>query len=244
VANAESISDAAISRTLGGYAALASLILDDPRGWLGTDDDHDEDRALPGRVLHRAKDLLTGRSHPGTTDWDAQPVEERCEWWVDRIQAVAAPIAATPRVFGLAADRFPIQAAFGTAVAGLAVCAVAREHGISDPARWVPLLGRVLFDRELGRPAAADVTPPQDDGSEPPGQVGPVRRGTRALWRLTQALWDLAGIFDERPRGAWAWRVLGKIPVIGLAGGVLDERGAIAVAARETSALLAGDHTG
>jgi hypothetical protein len=96
----------------------------------------------------------------------------------------------------------------------------------------VPLLGRVLFDRDLARPAAKDVTPPEDDGSEPPGQVGPVRRGTRALWRLTQALWELAGIFDERPRGAWAWRVLGKIPVIGLAGGVLDERGAIAVAAR------------
>src|ERR687889_658693 len=42
-----------------------------------------------------------------------------------------------------------LQAALGAAAAGLAVCAAAREHGATAPEEWIPILGRVLFDREL-----------------------------------------------------------------------------------------------
>src|SRR5919199_6038577 len=97
--------------------------------------------------------LLVGRTHPGAPGWDQEPLRDRCQWWVRRIEAVAAPIAATPRLAGALADRLPLQGALGAAAAGVAVCAVASEHGVDRPEDWVPLLARVLFNRDLARPA-------------------------------------------------------------------------------------------
>jgi hypothetical protein len=230
--------DAVLTSVLARFAAVASLALAHPGGWLGHGDD-DRPGALPARALRRARQLLTGRVHPGAPGWEDLPPERRDAWWVGRIQAVAAPITATPRVFGLVADRLPIQSAFGTAVAGLVVCAVAREHGVDDPADWVPLLGRVLFDRELGRPTQAQLVAPPEEA--PPPQAGPLRKVGGALWRLTRVLWEAPGVFDERPRGAWIWRGVGKIPVVGLPAGILDERGAVARAAERTAQLI-GEH--
>jgi hypothetical protein len=51
-------------------------------------------------------------------------------------------------------------------------------------------------------------------------------------------LWTLPGLFDERPRGGLLWRALGKLPVVGLPAGVLDERGAVRRAAEEARELL------
>jgi hypothetical protein len=226
--------DAVLTAVLARFAAVASLALAHPGGWLGRGDDGPS--RLPVRALQRARRLVTGRVHPGAPGWDELPVERRDAWWVGRIQAVAAPVAATPRVFGLVADRLPVQGAFGTAVAGLTVCAVAREHGVQDPAEWVPLLGRVLFDRELGRPSREQMIAPP--GQAPPPQSGPLRKAGAALWRLTRVLWEAPSVFDERPRGGWIWRTTGKIPVIGLPAGVLDERGAVASAARRTAELV------
>lgn len=234
----EAISDAALQRSLAGFAAVAAHALDDPGAWLGSDD-ASSGSALPVEVVHRLRRLAAGRRHPGSAGWKALPVEDRSRWWVRRIELIAAPIAATPRVLGLAADRLPLQGAFGAAAAGLTVCAVAREHGLGDPAGWVPLLGRVLFERDLGRPRAADVVAPPPPAAPPPPQATLVRRAGDLLWRLTLILVQARSIFDHRPRGAWLWRALGKVPVVGLAGGVLDERGAVVRAARETAQLIA-----
>jgi hypothetical protein len=46
-------------------------------------------------------------------------------------------------------------------------------------------------------------------------------------------------LLDERPRGSFFARGLGKLPLVGLAGGWLDERGGIRKAAQETAELLA-----
>ncbi|WP_432488769.1 hypothetical protein [Kineococcus sp. SYSU DK018] len=43
---------------------------------------------------------------------------------------------------------------------------------------------------------------------------------------------------DERPRGSVLTRVIGKLPVIGAAGGWLDERAGIHEAVRRTCSLL------
>jgi hypothetical protein len=231
----EAISDTALQRTLGAFAAVAARALDDPAAWLG--DDAQERSALPVEVARRVRRFATGGCHPGSPGWDALPVDERSRWWVRRIQAVGAPVAATPRVFGLVADRIPLQAAFGSAVAGLAVCAVAREHGLRRPAEWVPLLGRIIFEREVGLPGDAQVLVPAPTGP-PPAGAGPLRRAGSLLWRLTRVLLGVQDLFDHRPRGALLWRAVGQVPLVGLAGGVLDERGAVARAARETSRLI------
>jgi hypothetical protein len=240
----EAISDTALQRSLAGFAAVAAHALDNPSAWLGGDGEASNGHALPVEVAHRLRRLAAGRRHPGSPGWDALPVKERSRWWVRRIELIAAPIAATPRVFGLAADRLPLQGAFGAAAAGLAVCAVAREHGLRDPADWVPLLGRVIFERDLVRPSAADVVAPPAPTAPPPPEAALVRRAGGLLWRLTLILLQARSIFDHRPRGAWVWRALGKVPVVGLAGGLLDERGAVARATRETSQLITAASNG
>ena len=73
---------------------------------------------------------------------------------------------------------------------------------------------------------------------DPPAPPGIARRAASGLWRLTRILISLPEVFDERPRGALIWRALGKMPVVGLPAGVLDERGAVRRAADETRELL------
>jgi hypothetical protein len=146
-------------------------------------------------------------------------------------------VAASPRVFGVMADRLPLQGAFGAAVAGVAVCAVAREHGMRRPAEWVRLLGQVILERDVGRPRDTQVVPPAHAAAPPP-EAGPLRRAGGMLWRLARVLWDVQDLFDDRPRGSLVWRAVGKVPLVGLAGGVLDERGAVARAAAQTSRLI------
>ena len=248
----EAISAESLVGPLSRYAALAARVLDDPAEWLDDDPAQAAGRGRLERLREAVEDRFTGDVHPGSAGWSALPVERRVDWWVDRVALVAAPVAATPRVFGVAADRVPIQAALGAAAQGLAVCAVAREHGVTDPDDWVPLLGRVLLDRDVprGRTGAAaaeldaDAVPAADGdrlGPRPGGDgaEGPLlRRGARALWRLARTLLAVRGLFDDRPRGAFAFRALGKLPVVGLLGGVLDERGGVRKAAQETEQLL------
>jgi hypothetical protein len=152
-------------------------------------------------------------------------------------------------VAGALADRLPLQGALGAAAAGLAVCAVAHEHGVRRPEDWVPLLGRVLFDRELAPPAQVPTLAEATAGSAEDGAGGPdpaevpappgiTRRAATGVWRLARVLWALPGVFDDRPRGALVWRALGKLPLVGLPAGVLDERGAVRQSAEEARELL------
>jgi hypothetical protein len=94
-------------------------------------------------------------------------------------------------------------------------------------------------------PSLAEVTAGEPDGNgqdaddaTAPTTPGIPRRAASALWRLARVLFALPGLFDERPRGNLLWRALGKLPVVGLPAGVLDERGAVRQAAEETRELL------
>ena len=64
------------------------------------------------------------------------------------------------------------------------------------------------------------------------------QRVVRTLWRLARTFLDIQDLFDRRPRGGLFARTLAKLPVVGVAGGWLDERGAIHKAARQTNQLL------
>ena len=61
------------------------------------------------------------------------------------------------------------------------------------------------------------------------------QRVVRTLWRLARTFLDIQDLFDKRPRGGLFARTLAKLPVVGVAGGWLDERGAIHKAARQTN---------
>jgi hypothetical protein len=130
-------------------------------------------------------------------------------------------------------------------------CATAREHGATAPQDWIPLLGTVLFDRDLpARPAAipatetseqqleGDTTDSDGDRDGSGGMSNGARRAARTLWRLARALMALDELLDHRPRGGRLVRLVAQVPVVGVASGWLDERGGIKKAARETSQLL------
>lgn len=49
---------------------------------------------------------------------------------------------------------------------------------------------------------------------------------------------EVSSLLDERPHGLLLWRAVGKLPVVGVAGGWLDERGGIRRASKRTAKLL------
>jgi hypothetical protein len=246
------ISDEALSRALSIYAGMVGQVLNNPRRWLGVDEDPPLTAGWPIRVLDAVRDRALGDVTPASSHWIGQPESKRVEWWIRRIAVGAALAAAAPRFVGALADRIPLQAALGASAAGLAVCAVARERGKGVPADWVPLLAKVIFNRDLASgiaPAPAAETSEDQletaarDLSEPPSHMAALAQGAqrvvRTLWRLARTFLDLEDLFDERPRGGLFARTVAKLPVVGVAGGWLDERGAIHKAARQTQRLIA-----
>lgn len=249
---ASSITDTDLHGALGLYAGLVGRVLAHPDRWLGVDDDPPPQAHPLRRALAAVRDRTLGDITPASPRWAQLPVTVRTRWWVTRIGASAGLAAAAPRFAGALADRIPLQAALGASAAGLAVCAVAREHGRTQPAEWVPLLAQILFDRHLDATTAPVADPAEAeqqletaaaDPTEPPSTMDTLglhaQRTVRTLWRLARIFLDLDNLLDQRPRGGFVARGLAKIPVVGVAGGWLDERGAIRKAAKRTQQLLA-----
>jgi len=239
------ISDERVAQVLGVYARMAHRVIGDPERWLGLDDDPPSSAALPRKVLDALRDRAFGEVTPASPTWDQQPVDDRVRWWVRRIGVSAGLAAAVPRVAGALANRVPLQAALGASAAGLAVCSTAREHGVTDAASWVPLLAKVLLDRDVAaRPVGSEADEAAASLDEAPAPeaakgLGPgARRAAGTLWHLSRQIWELQSVLDERPRGNVLFRTVAQLPVVGLAGGFLDERGGIRRAAKETEKLL------
>lgn len=255
--DSSAIGDERYAQALGMYAAMVGVVIQDPERWLGAG----TDMPVTGmrRIVGGLRRVAFGSVNPGSPAWHTLPVRRRVGWWTRRISLTAGSAAAAPRFAGLVADRFPVQASLGASAAGLAVCATAYENGVREPEQWVPLLGKVVLGRPLdparSDPARSDspriesadvaereLTPAADDLSDPPGAMERLgdgsQRAVRTLWQLARVLLEVQGLFDERPRGGWLPRIVGKVPVIGVAAGWLDERGGIRRAAHETQDLL------
>src|SRR4051812_16727656 len=166
MAKQPAVSDATLTKALAVYAGMVRQVLDNPQRWLGGEEEPAPDASLPARALDAVKDRTLGEANPGSAEWAQKPLPERIDWWVDRIGLVGGLSAATPRFAGALADRIPLQSALGVSAAGVAVCAVAREHGKATPVEWIPLLAQVLFNRELGTEA-----PPVPDPEESEEQL-------------------------------------------------------------------------
>jgi hypothetical protein len=253
MAKQPAVSDADLTQALAGYASMVHQVLDNPHRWLGADEEPPPDAGLPARAIDAVKDRAFGQPTPASPQWAQQPLSDRVDWWVDRIGIAGGLAAATPRFAGALSNRVPIQAALGSSAAGLAVCAVAREHGKTTVDEWIPLLARVLFDRDL-RPEAPSAQSAEQseekleeaarDTSEPPSQMAALgqgaQRAVRILWRLARTFLKIDDLLDERPRGNFFARALAKLPMVGLIGGWLDEQGGIRKAAEEAEKHLTG----
>ncbi|MGI3781365.1 MAG: hypothetical protein ACRYG2_11380, partial [Janthinobacterium lividum] len=254
------VSDETITKVLGGYAGLVHRVLTDPQRWLGLDEDPPPSAPVPLRVLDAVRDRAFGKTTPASPRWDELALKKRVGWWLRRIAVSAGLAAAAPRLAGALADRIPLQAGLSASSTGLAVCATAREHGITDAQAWVPLLAKVLFDRDLapryvpvpgsaesdaalGGAASEEIAKATSGGRSPAAGSGAgsgagARRAAATVWQLARGFRELSSMLDERPHGLLVWRAVGKLPVVGLAGGWLDERGAIRRASRRTAKLL------
>ncbi|MGJ6126870.1 hypothetical protein QN239_30245 [Mycolicibacterium sp. Y3] len=209
------LTDTDVTSALGRAVSLIDLILDvlaeaDPLG------------------LRRRLDCV---DIPGTKAWEAKDRAARIRWWVRRVGALDTVLVAFPGVFGVVADRLPVQDLLGFTNQAIVLCAVAREYGITDTQTRVRMLAAVLCARE--------VSDQSDQSESEPAVQDP---GWSAM-SLPRKVWHLAGILNaigtelgKRPHPKGVFRYLGMLPWLGAVADYFGEYGALmrAAAAGET----------
>jgi hypothetical protein len=184
------------------------------------------------KVLDAAAWVLNAADVPGTDAWADMDLDDRINWWVRRVGALDTILVASPGVFGVIADRLPVQDLLGFVNQSIVLCAVARELGVTDRREQVRLLGAVMCDRDL------DDRDVDDAGEDPPEADSAAVDWTPS--GLGRGLWQLAGLMraigDElvkRPRPRRVFRYLGMLPAAGAIADYLGEYGALVRASKE-----------
>lgn len=171
--------------------------------------------------------VLNTADVPGTKAWAEMDLDARVDWWVRRVGALDTLLVAFPGVFGVIADRLPIQDLLGFSNQSIVLCAVAREHGMEDRDLQVRLLASVMCDRDLTTMAAgADAGEP--DGSRP-ADTALVGR----LWHFVGVARAVSDELVKRHRPRAVFRYLGMLPAVGAVADYLGEYGALVRAAKE-----------
>lgn len=181
------------------------------------------------KVLDALAWVLNTADVPGTEAWEDMDLDGRTTWWVRRVGAVNTILVAFPGVFGVLADRLPLQDLLGFTSQAIVLCAVARVHGLDDYDQQVRMLASVMCDRDLG----ANVDP-DDTGLERPPETAPsgVALG-KALWHLVALTRAIGDELVRRPRPRRIFRYLGMLPAVGAVADYLGEYGALVRAATE-----------
>jgi hypothetical protein len=190
---------------------------------------------------------------PGSAAWTAMDVDDRIDWWVNRVGRVTALLTAAPGLLGALSDRLPVQDTMGVASQGLLLCAIAGEHGVTDVSERVRLIGWVLFERDIqrhvaeGRYRGYDVAAENErtaelseDLPERGGSRLGVKAGARTLWRLGRSLVAILGELEKRPSGRFYHQALGALPVVGLVGNYFGERAGHRQVARRAATWVRG----
>lgn len=107
---------------------------------------------------------------------------------------------------------------------------------------WVPVLGRVVFNRdvpattgEIERYGVGSAVAPPAALPEDPGLAAAITM----VVGLARNLREVQHLLDERPQGGWAARAVSKAPVVGVAGAWLAERKGMRRAADAVAEILA-----
>lgn len=188
-----------------------------------------------GHTLDIAAWVLNVADVPGTTSWEGMDVDERIDWWVQRVGALNTVAVAFPGFFGVIADRLPLQDFLGFASQAIVLCAVARELGVTDRRTHVRLLGVVMCDRDFaGPPSVADDETAADAVTVEwslPG-VG------KALWQLVGLMRAIGDELVKRPKPRGIYHYLGMLPAAGAVADYFGEYGALKRAAKEARTWL------
>lgn len=229
------IHDADVACVLHRAVRIINPVVDvlsraDPLGLKGRSHRLGVEEGPIGKALDAGAWVINTADLPGTQAWEDMDLDARTNWWVRRVGALDTVVVAFPGVFGVLADRLPIQDLLGFANQAIVLCAVAREHGVHDYSEQVRLLGSVMCNRELDAPTE----PGEADNAPQPESTD----GDRQPAALVKAVWQLAGLLraigDElvkRPRPRRIFRYLGMLPGVGAVADYLGEYGALVRAA-------------
>ncbi|ORM35842.1 hypothetical protein [Williamsia sp. 1135] len=184
--------------------------------------------ALVTKVLGAIDDSLIWASDsaglPGTAKWAGWTAEERRDWWIKRVGPISTLAVAYPGVFGVIADRLPLQTVIGFAQQAVLLCAVARAYGVDDRHRHVDLLARVLLNRNLD---SKTVLSTPDTRKDEHSSTDLARGAWNRIGKSRAILSELA----RRPSSRQPWRLLGALPLVGAAADYIGETGALRRAA-------------
>ena len=230
------IDDADVACTLSRAVRVINPVVDvlsraDPFGLKGRSHrlgaaDGSVDKALDALAW-----VLNTADVPGSQGWEDMTPDDKVNWWVRRVGAVDNVLVAFPGVFGVVADRLPIQDLLGFANQAIVLCAIARECGIEDYGQQVRLLAAVMCDRDLGADAYADESEPAPEPESSPMDGTPLAF-LRPLWRVAGLLRAISDELDKRPRPRRLFRYLGMLPAVGVVADYLGEYGALVRAAK------------
>jgi len=200
---------------------------------------------LQDKLLHGLDSVKV----PGTPAWQSMTIDQRSDWWINRVGRFTVLLASIPGIGGVIADRLPIQDALGAAGQGLVLSAIGGEYGLGNEDR-VRLIAHVVFGREIspelatGGPdrtdadraaedeATRELTEDLHESERAHGRVTLSAAG-RTLWRFGRTLWGISGELEKRPHGRWYHQVAGMLPVVGLFADYLGERSALKRAYRQ-----------
>jgi hypothetical protein len=200
---------------------------------------------VDGKLFERIRKRLGQLRYPGSEGWARLTVEERTDWWINRVGRLTSLAASVTGLAGALGDRLPLQDMLGSAGQGLLLCAMASEHGVDDRATRVRLLASVLFDRDLDPAVAAgrgddaadeavvaELTVEKPLPAEPAARRFGIKAAATWLWRQGRLLLAISDELGKRPHGRFYHRALGKLPVVGMAGDYFGERSGLKRAAR------------
>lgn len=178
------------------------------------------------KALNALASALNVTRVPGTRAWANMDMRHRVNWWVRRVGAVNTVFVAFPGIFGILVARLPVQDLLGFSNQAIVLCAVAREHDITDYQQQVRILAQVLCNRTLDAEAVAGVGDADASEAHDPKIRRPFALA-HTLWHLTGIMRAIGAELGERPQPKRIVRYLGVLPVIGGIAGYLGEVGAL-----------------
>ncbi|ABK71850.1 hypothetical protein [Mycolicibacterium smegmatis] len=212
---------AVLSRAVGPIGLILDAVADlDPLGLRRRTHYLGEGDGVVGTVLDRIACVLDCADIPGTRSWEGKDRAERIGWWVHGVGALDTVVVAFPGVFGVVADRLPLQDLLGFTNQALVLCAVAREYGVTDHDTQVRMLAAVLCGRDLAQT-------PQAQTEDESGDMSLVQR----VWHLAGILNAIGDELGRRPHPRAPFRYLGMLPWVGAVADYLGEYGALVRAA-------------
>ncbi|SIS03012.1 hypothetical protein [Williamsia sterculiae] len=192
--------------------------------------------AIPGTVVTKVVDGLTwavdAAELPGTPTWRELPVQDRADWWLNRVGTFTTALVAYPGVLGALANRLPLQDFLGFLQQAVLLCAVQREYGIHDRYRQADLLAEVLCDRHIDSARLLAAPAPADESAVSGSRLSP-RGLLDAVRTLRSSYGEIVDELRKRPAPRQPWRLLSELPVIGAPADYVGERLALREAGRE-----------